>query len=114
MYQAEKSQKWGLAAIHTLGGPTAWPPSSATSAAPARGPQGRSWGSEGGPTAGAGGRGKLCLRTRSEGVVAAAQAKLCWARIDVCTHGPSVCERGPRVAGSPVPAKTPSGRALTV
>lgn len=89
----------------------AWPPSSATSAAPARGPQGRSWGWEGGPNAGAGGPGKSCLRTRGEGVVAAAQTKKSWARIDVCMHlVRCLCERGPRMAGSPVP----SGRALTV
>lgn len=47
--------------------PLAWPPSSATSAAPARGPQGRSWGWEGGPTAGAGARkDRVCARGAKE------------------------------------------------
>ena len=84
---AGKGQRWRLSALRAPGGPAGL----ATSAAPARGPQGRSWGGEGGPTAtaGAGGPGKLSLRGRSKGLPVATQPKKSWARIDVCAHRPA-------------------------
>lgn len=87
---AGKGQGWRLSAPRAPGGP-AGPAGLATSAAPARGPQGRSWGGEGGPTASAsaGGRRKLFLRARSKGLLAATQSKKSWARIDVCAHRPA-------------------------
>lgn len=111
---AGRRQRWELAAIHASGGPTGLASFVRHVCSPRLWPAREELGLGGRPDCGRRGPERSCLRTRGEGVVAAAQAKKSWARIDVCTPGPGVCESGPRVAGSPVPAKAPSRRALTV
>lgn len=111
---AGKRQRWELAAIHAAGGPTGLASFVRHVCSPRLWPAREELGLGGRPDCGQWGPERSCLRTRGKGVVAAAQAKKSWARIDVCTPGPGVCESGPRVAGSPVPAKAPSRRALTV
>lgn len=113
VYPAGKGQKWGARCYSHVGRPHGLA-SFGHVCSPRPWPARVELGLGGRPDCGRRGPRKIVSAHAERGSGGAAQAKLCWALIDVCTHGPSVCERGPRVAGSPVPAKIPSGRVLTV